>query len=173
MRIGRSVSSATWRRISRSDNQERAPGGAGASDHAQRLAHRACRCSTRWRLMRIRGASGCSRSARRTPTGDGKRARSCLSNLVIASEGLVRLEGNIIIRGRELDGLSAWDWLPALLPRFRGRKLMFSPRASGDCYGLRFGSPAAWMILRKILPIVSLPPPVNECLISSPGVVRR
>jgi hypothetical protein len=43
-----------------------------------------------------------------------------LSNLILSSEGLVRLEGNLIIRGRELDGIFRLGLAPGTLSRIPG-----------------------------------------------------
>lgn len=55
-----------------------------------------------------------------------------LSNLVIASEGLVRLEGNISIRGKDLDGVFLLGLTPGTLARIPGAETdVFSPGARG------------------------------------------
>lgn len=61
-----------------------------------------------------------------------KKGEFALSNLVISSEGLVRLEGSLIIRGKELDGLFRLGLAPGTLATIPGAETdVFLPGERG------------------------------------------
>lgn len=61
-----------------------------------------------------------------------KKGELSLSNLALSSEGLVRLEGNLIIRGRELDGIFRLGLAPGTLSRIPGAETdVFLPGERG------------------------------------------